>query len=98
MIKEAKVSLFSKSFSTEPYLPVKQSSNPNTPESSGGTPYSGSPEPSQTVTKLLLLAMFAIAARYMDNNIPLNADAIWEAGNDYLAHARRALGKLCSQY
>jgi hypothetical protein len=80
------------------YLPVRQSSNPATPESPGGTPYSANPEPSQTVTKLLLLAIFAIADRYLENNIPPNPDAIWEAGNDYLAQARIALGNSSPRY
>lgn len=77
---------------------MRQSSNPTTPESSGGTPYYANPEPSQTVTKLLLLAIFAIAARYMDNNTPTSDEAMWEAGNDYLAQARTVLGKSYSQY
>jgi hypothetical protein len=45
------------------------------------------------LTKLLLLAIFAIAARYLDDNPGTSIDAMWEAGNDYLAQARAALGK-----
>ncbi|OAX40867.1 hypothetical protein K503DRAFT_567355 [Rhizopogon vinicolor AM-OR11-026] len=69
-------------------------SNPTTPESSGGSPYYANPEPAQTVTKLLLLAIFAIAARYQDNNTATNVEAMWEAGNDYLAQARIVLAQV----
>ncbi|KAG0702716.1 fungal-specific transcription factor domain-containing protein [Suillus ampliporus] len=76
------------------YSEWKQNSNPSSPESAGGTPGCASPEPSQTVTKLLLLAIFAIAARYQDDNAPTTVDAMWEAGNDYLAQARVALAQV----
>ncbi|KAG2045142.1 fungal-specific transcription factor domain-containing protein [Suillus americanus] len=69
-------------------------SNPATPEAARGTPYYASPEPSQNLTKLLLLAIFAIAARYMDDNPATSIDAMWEAGNDYLAQARAALAQV----
>ncbi|KAF9225551.1 hypothetical protein BS17DRAFT_751446 [Gyrodon lividus] len=69
------------------------SSNPNTPDSSRGTP-SSSPEPSQTVTKLLLLSIFSIAARYLDERVPESFDKLWEAGCDYLAQARNVLAQV----
>ncbi|KAF9245870.1 fungal-specific transcription factor domain-containing protein [Melanogaster broomeanus] len=67
--------------------------NPNTPEPSRGTP-SSNPEPSQTVTKLLLLSMFSIAARYLDECVPESMDELWEAGCDYLAQARNVLAQV----
>ncbi|KAG1757862.1 fungal-specific transcription factor domain-containing protein [Suillus lakei] len=68
--------------------------NPTTPEAARGTPYYANPEPSQNVTRLLLLAIFAIAARYLDDNTTTSVDAMWEAGNDYLAQARAALAQV----
>lgn len=76
------------------YSEWKQNSNPTTPEAARGTPYYGNPEPSQNLTKLLLLAIFAIAARYLDDNPATSIDAMWEAGNDYLAQARAALAQV----
>ncbi|KAG1871132.1 fungal-specific transcription factor domain-containing protein [Suillus tomentosus] len=76
------------------YSEWKQNSNPATPEASRGTPYYSNPEPSQNLTKLLLLAIFAIAARYLDDNPATSVDAMWEAGNDYLAQARAALAQV----
>lgn len=76
------------------YSEWRQNSNPATPEAAGGTPYYATPEPSQNLTKLLLLAVFAIAARYLDNNPATSVDAMWEAGNDYLAQARVALAQV----
>ncbi|KAI6136403.1 fungal-specific transcription factor domain-containing protein [Pisolithus sp. B1] len=52
-------------------------SNPATPEASGGSS-SPQPEPSQTLTKLLLLSMFAVAARYLDRPNPGSTDKLWE--------------------
>ncbi|KAF8846123.1 hypothetical protein BDN67DRAFT_1064611 [Paxillus ammoniavirescens] len=75
------------------YNEWKRSSNPNTPESNRGTPSSG-PEPSQTVTKLLLLSIFSIAARYLDERVPESVDNLWEAGCDYLAQARNVLAQV----
>ncbi|KAI6120679.1 fungal-specific transcription factor domain-containing protein [Pisolithus croceorrhizus] len=55
----------------------KRKSNPATPEASGGSS-SPQPEPSQTLTKLLLLSMFAVAARYLDRPNPGSTDKLWE--------------------
>ncbi|KAG2075201.1 hypothetical protein BDR04DRAFT_1092068 [Suillus decipiens] len=76
------------------YNEWKQNSNPATPEAAGATPYQPNPEPSQNLTKLLLLAIFAIAARYQDDNPTTPTDAMWDAGNDYLAQARTALAQV----
>jgi len=51
------------------------------------------PEPTQEVTSLLLLAIFAIAARFCDDEMPLPpAGKMWEAGCEYLNLARELLG------
>lgn len=49
-------------------------------------------EPSQTVSKLLLLSIFSVAARYLDESTPEPIDKIWEAGCDYLTQARSVVG------
>lgn len=49
-------------------------------------------ESSQTVSKLLLLSIFSIAARYVDEDVPEPSDKIWDAGGDYLTQAKRVLG------
>ncbi|KIJ66200.1 hypothetical protein HYDPIDRAFT_26571 [Hydnomerulius pinastri MD-312] len=67
-------------------------SNPNTPESSGDPP--SSPEPSQTVTRLLLLSIFSIGARYLDECVPASIDKLWEAGGEYLAQAKTVLAQV----
>jgi len=52
------------------------------------------PDPIQEVTPLLLLSMFAIAARYTEETMPKPQDGkMWEAGYDYLERARQLLGK-----
>jgi hypothetical protein len=48
----------------------------------------------QNVSKLLLLSMFTIAARYVDDvEMPTNGK-MWESGCEYLADAQRILSKL----
>ncbi|EGN91754.1 hypothetical protein SERLA73DRAFT_80157 [Serpula lacrymans var. lacrymans S7.3] len=82
-----------------PIFPVihkgrKYSSNPTTPEFSGDiSTFSPKLEPSQTVTKLLLLAIYAIAARYSDDSPP-PVGKMWEVGCDYLIEARTLLTKV----
>lgn len=57
-------------------------------------------EPVQTVTKLLLLAMFAFAARYSDDENLAGGSSTekegLEAGHQYATDARRLLSTLCS--
>jgi hypothetical protein len=51
------------------------------------------PEPTQEVTSLLLLAIFAIAARFCEDEMPLPPTGkMWEAGCGYLDLARGLLG------
>jgi len=50
------------------------------------------PEPTQEVTPLLLLSIFAIAARYTDDDLPNPSDNMWEAGYEYANSARDVLG------
>ncbi|KAH7923243.1 hypothetical protein BV22DRAFT_1093249 [Leucogyrophana mollusca] len=76
------------------YNARKYGSHPTTPESGGESPPSPNQEPSQTVTKLLLLAIFAIAARYSDDASPPTVDRMWEAGCEYLIEARTVLAKV----
>ncbi|KAF5352426.1 hypothetical protein D9756_005920 [Leucocoprinus leucothites] len=53
------------------------------------------PEPTQEVTSLLLLAIFAIAARFCDDEMPLPPTGkMWEAGCQYLDLARGLLAKV----
>lgn len=53
------------------------------------------PELTQEVTSLLLLAIFAIAARFCDDEMPLPpAGKMWEAGCEYLNLARELLAKV----
>jgi hypothetical protein len=57
-------------------------------------PFPPKPEPSQNISKLLLLSMFAIAARYADTEIPPPPNGkMWEAGCEYLDDAREILSE-----
>ncbi|KAH7910437.1 fungal-specific transcription factor domain-containing protein [Hygrophoropsis aurantiaca] len=76
------------------YNSRKYGSHPTTPESGEGSSSSPNQEPSQSVTKLLLLAIFSIAARYSDDATPPTADRMWEAGCQYLVEARTVLAKV----
>lgn len=67
------------------------SGNRSQPGSSGDSP-PFSPEPSQTVSKLLLLSIFSVAARYLDERASEPTDRIWDTGCDYLTQARSVLG------
>lgn len=67
------------------------SGDPSPPGSNGNSPPSA-PEPSQTVSKLLLLSIFSVAARYLDESASEPMDKIWDAGCDYLTQARTVLG------
>lgn len=52
------------------------------------------PEPTQEVTPLLLLSIFAIAARFCEDEMPLPPmGKMWEAGCGYLDTARGLLGR-----
>lgn len=46
----------------------------------------------QEVTRLLLFAIFAIAARFVDDDPPPQLDKMWDAGCEYLDSARDILG------
>ncbi|KAF8910155.1 fungal-specific transcription factor domain-containing protein [Gymnopilus junonius] len=60
--------------------------------SSAGSAYSSPrPEPTQEVTRLLLFAMFAVAARFTEVDEGSDDDKMWEAGCDYLDSARKIL-------
>lgn len=67
------------------------SDNPSPPSSNGDSP-SSAPEQSQTISKLLLLSIFSVAARYLDERASEPADKIWDVGCDYLTQARNVLG------
>ena len=63
----------------------------DSPSSHSGSTYSSPrPEPSQEVTRLLLFSIFAIAARFTDDDPPQD-NKMWEAGCDYLDSARNIL-------
>ena len=65
----------------------------DSPTSSPVSPFSPRSEPTQEVTPLLLLSMFAIAARYTEEIMPKPQDGkMWEAGYDFLEKARVLLG------
>jgi hypothetical protein len=54
----------------------------------------GTSKPSQHISKLLLLSMFAIAARYAESKFsPPPEGKMWEAGYNYLIAAREILSK-----
>lgn len=68
-------------------------------ESPQGHQSSPRPEPTQEVTSLLLLSIFAIAARFCDDEMPLPPKGkMWEAGCGYLDIARGLLGKSTSAF
>ena len=52
----------------------------------------------QEVTTLLLFAIFAISARFVDDDYPSQPDGMWEAGCDYLDSARDILGWYCRHF
>ena len=65
----------------------------DSPTSSPASSFSPRPEPTQEVTPLLLLSMFAVAARYTEDIMPKPQDGkMWEAGYDFLEKARVLLG------
>lgn len=62
--------------------------------STGSTYSSPRPEPTQEVTRLLLFSMFAVAARYVADQPPAReGNKMWDAGYEYLDHARKILSK-----
>ncbi|TFK31644.1 fungal-specific transcription factor domain-containing protein [Crucibulum laeve] len=68
----------------------KAGNKPDSPRSPEGQP-SGSPfnRPRQCVPTILLLAMFALSARYDDGNSPPASDgSMWAAGDEYLDRAK----------
>ncbi|KAF8560118.1 hypothetical protein OG21DRAFT_1451878 [Imleria badia] len=67
--------------------------NPSLPGSNGDSPSSAA-EPSQTVSKLLLLSIFSVAARYLDERASEPTDKIWDDGCDYLTQARSVLAQV----
>lgn len=52
-----------------------------------------SAKPAQGVSKLLLLSMFTIAARYLEDDQVPNSGKMWESGCNYLADAQKLLSK-----
>lgn len=72
----------------------KRSTTADSPASSA---YSQSPrpEPTQEVTPLLLLAIFAVAARFKDDDeVPSSRGKMWEAGTAYAEAARKILSSV----
>lgn len=67
------------------------SGNLSAPGANAASP-SPAPESSQTISKLLLLSMFSVAARYLDESASEPMEKIWDAGCDYLSQARSVLG------
>ncbi|KAG6826250.1 hypothetical protein H0H92_000574 [Tricholoma furcatifolium] len=68
------------------------------PDSSPQSSTSASPfnRPRRGVPSLLLFAMFAIAARYDDAPKPSDSTTMWEAGDEYLNHAKGILDDIYS--
>ncbi|KAF9055831.1 fungal-specific transcription factor domain-containing protein [Panaeolus papilionaceus] len=63
--------------------------------STSSTYSSPRPEPSQEVTPLLLFSIFAIAARFLNEDPPKSPDnKMWDAGCEYLDSARSILNKI----
>ncbi|KAG7099704.1 hypothetical protein E1B28_001524 [Marasmius oreades] len=78
-------------FLTE-YEARKQGRTPEPPPAKFSSP---KPESSQQADDLLLLSMFAITARFVDNIEPLPSNGnMWEAGIEYLNSARAILTKI----
>ncbi|KAH9044579.1 fungal-specific transcription factor domain-containing protein [Lactarius pseudohatsudake] len=46
------------------------------------------------ISNLLLLSMFAVAARYEQAEAPLDSGNLWEAGLDYMVQAREVLNRV----
>lgn len=71
----------------------KQRSNPATPEASR-TSSSPQLEPSQTITHLLLLSMFAVATRHHAKRNPGSTDKLWEnTACEYFMEAKNILAQ-----
>ncbi|KAF5385325.1 hypothetical protein D9615_001196 [Tricholomella constricta] len=65
---------------------------PMSPEYAPGSPR---PDPSQEITPLLLVSIFAITARFCDGEVPPpSRGKMWEAGCNYLDSARTILTKV----
>ncbi|GLB35813.1 putative fungal specific transcription factor [Lyophyllum shimeji] len=65
---------------------------PMSPEYASGSPR---PDPSQEVTPLLLFSIFAITARFCEDEMPPpSRGTLWEAGCNYLDSARSILTKV----
>lgn len=78
------------------YLIQHRQARENSPASSSSSP---KPESAQKVTNLLLLTIFAIAARFIDDEIPQDPVAgMWEAGREYCSQARLILSALFSAH
>jgi hypothetical protein len=75
------------------YNEWKQNANPSPPGSNSSSPWSA-PESSQTISKLLLLSIFSVAARYLDERASEPTDKIWDTGCDYLTQARSVLAQV----
>ncbi|KAG9314135.1 hypothetical protein JVU11DRAFT_4920 [Chiua virens] len=75
------------------YDDCNRSGHPSPPVSNGDSPLSGS-EPSQPISKLLLLSIFSVAARYLEESALGPLDKIWDAGCDYLNQAKSVLAQL----
>ena len=50
------------------------------------------------ISNLLLLSMFAVAARYDQADAPADSGNLWEAGLDYMVQAREVLSMLLDVY
>ena len=80
------------------FLTLTSNGRKDSPNSATSPTFS-SPRPgrSQEITPLLLLSMFAIAARYTEDTMTKPQDGkMWDAGCDYLERARQLLGKRTS--
>lgn len=64
----------------------------DSPSSHSTSSYSSPrPEPTQEVTRLLLFSIFAIAARFIEEDDLPQDDRMWDAGCNYLDSARSVL-------
>ncbi|KAF8971739.1 fungal-specific transcription factor domain-containing protein [Flammula alnicola] len=80
------------------YRSRQQSDGPDfrdSPSSHSGSTFSSPrPEPTQEVTRLLLFSIFAIAARFTEDQPQQPDNKMWDAGCEYLDSARNILTKV----
>ncbi|KAF8445677.1 fungal-specific transcription factor domain-containing protein [Boletus edulis BED1] len=67
--------------------------NLSPPDSKGDSP-SPARESPQTISKLLLLSIFSVAARYLDERASESADKIWDDRCEYLTQAKSVLARV----